>query len=120
MSTITELTTQFDSHKSFYGKALVNLDKGYTTLTSYNTVIATISPSKKITITGDYSRTTMRHLREFVKQYYAMDFDTSLKNVRKLAAEYWKPINAKRAKDIKASQARNAKAAKERAAELNA
>jgi len=106
MSTITQLTTQFDSHKSFYGKALVYTNKGYTSLHSYDTVVATISPSKKITITGDYSNTTMRHLREFVKQYYAIDFDTSLKNVRKLAAEYWKPIHAKRAKDAKERDAR--------------
>ena len=109
MSTITELTTQFASQNSFYGKALVKHDEGYISLFSYGTAVAVISPKRKLTITGDYSNTTMRHLREFVKQYYAMDFDTSLKNVRKLAAEYWKPIHAKRAKD-----------AKERAAKLDA
>jgi hypothetical protein len=90
MSTITELTPQFASQKSFYGKALVKTDENYISLLSYGKFAAHIStsPSKELTITHNPSRTTMRHLREFVKQYYAIDFDMSIKNVRKLAAEY--------------------------------
>lgn len=67
----TELTTQFDSKKSFYKKAYVELDSdnNTTTLYSYNTKVAYIDlDTKKAVVLMTYSATTLRHIKEFLKQ----------------------------------------------------
>lgn len=72
-----ELECQFDTRKSFYGKAFV---VGYDTksiehkeLQSYNTLVANYvyykNKNKKVyEYFGKYSQTTTRHQREFFKQ----------------------------------------------------
>lgn len=93
-----ELSTQYDSRASFYGKATVQVrehgdttcpvyfydkvlpneagncslcdtpfDAEVKTLVSYVTEVATIA-SGKARVRGTYSNTTLRHIKEFLKQ----------------------------------------------------
>ena len=68
-----ELAPVFDSHKSFYGKARVKVDGNTLQLVSYSTVVAIVTylpdGAKLARITGVYSRTTTRHIREFLRQH---------------------------------------------------
>ena len=68
-----ELTPNYDSAKSFYRKAYVDVNNDYTriTLISYGTAVCTIDKGK-ITLLEPYSRTTTRHIKEFLKQYYML------------------------------------------------
>lgn len=61
-----ELTPN-DSHKSFYGKALVRkYESGAQVLFSYNTpVIAVLNDGKCFDLWGGWSATTGRHIRAF-------------------------------------------------------
>ena len=68
-----DLEVRFGSQKSFYGKAIViELENGNKKeLYSYDTLIATIDYKKGtviITDYGDYSNTTVRHLKDFLLQ----------------------------------------------------
>jgi hypothetical protein len=64
-----ELSTQFDSRKSFYGKAKVERDlDGCETLFSYGTKVAVIN-KREAYVFGTYSQTTLRHIKEFLKQH---------------------------------------------------
>ena len=69
------LEARFDSRKSFYNKATVTEDKNGKYLTSYNTVVARITDknngykiSPYVEVYGTYSQTTLRHIKEFLKQ----------------------------------------------------
>lgn len=69
------LEARFDSRQSFYNKATVTEDKNGKYLTSYNTVVARITDKNngyKISpyaeVYGTYSATTLRHIKEFLKQ----------------------------------------------------
>lgn len=66
------MQTQFDNRKSFYNKADVDVDDetGEKTLYSYNTPVAKITKDKKVTLLPkwDLSATTLRHVKEFLKQ----------------------------------------------------
>lgn len=75
-----ELDCQFDSRKSFYGKAIVEeVRKDNITellLYSYNTLVAKIEVCGNKTRYygyGKYSQTTTRHQKEFFKQYGLSD-----------------------------------------------
>lgn len=67
-----ELAPVFDNCKSFYGKARVKVDGDDLQLFSYSTSVATVTylpdGAKLAHITGVYSRTTVRHIREFLRQ----------------------------------------------------
>lgn len=63
----TELNCNFDSRKSFYGKANVRTEDGKTILKSYSTDVAYIKDGKAV-VNGTYSPTTLRHIKEFLKQ----------------------------------------------------
>jgi hypothetical protein len=64
----TLLDTQFDSRASFYGKAHVSTNgHGDQILTSYTTDVAAIADGKA-KVYGTYSATTLRHIKEFLKQ----------------------------------------------------
>ena len=76
---INELMVQCNSQKSYYGKAVVGCkyyeDYKQYTLYSYNTTVAHIrvfydDRPKKLFILGFYSATTLRHIKDFVYQYY--------------------------------------------------
>jgi len=64
---IYELTPKYDSRASFYGKAKVIVTNGSLALFSYDTKVCTIE-SGKVKVYGEYSQTTMRHIKEFLLQ----------------------------------------------------
>ena len=64
----TELTTMYDSRKSFYGKAQVTVIGGIKALHSYGTHVAQIDPDGNAYVYGTYSNTTLRHIKEFLLQ----------------------------------------------------
>lgn len=57
-----------DSHKSFYGKALIlTKDNGDTVLRSYSTEVCKVTKDGKFVKLWDgYSATTMRHINSFL------------------------------------------------------
>lgn len=61
------LEIKYDSAISFYGKATVSLNENILTLKSYNTVVAKIIKNKPL-VENTYSQTTLRHIKEFLKQ----------------------------------------------------
>lgn len=61
------LEPRYDSRKSFYGKAEVRDEDGKQILRSYNTDVAYIKDGKAV-VNGTYSQTTLRHIKEFLKQ----------------------------------------------------
>lgn len=66
-----ELTPRYDARKSFYGKARVEVDDtnpNILNLYSYNTRVAEIRFGKP-KVFGTYSQTTLRHIKEFLKQH---------------------------------------------------
>ena len=70
-----ELKPMHDSRKSFYKKAWVKYaDNGDIILQSYNTDVAVLRPDGSFKA-EKYSRTTNRHIREFMKQF---DIDSKL------------------------------------------
>jgi hypothetical protein len=62
-----ELSPQYYSAKSFYNKARVIREGNKLTLRSYNTDVAKIENGKP-KVYGTYSQTTLRHIKEFLKQ----------------------------------------------------
>ena len=68
-----ELTPEFDSRKSFYGKAHTeHLDGGIVALHSYGAKVATLNTdTREVALwpRWDDSATTLRHVKEFLKQY---------------------------------------------------
>lgn len=67
-----ELVPRYDSHKSFYGKAVVRKHDNYATLVSYKTDVAVIKFTDKFSVqvlTDALTSTTLRHVKEFLKQY---------------------------------------------------
>lgn len=68
-----ELIPQYDSRKSFYGKARVRNNDGDLELISYSTRVAVIHQAteadpKSASVYGLYSQTTLRHIKELLKQ----------------------------------------------------
>lgn len=65
-----ELSPQHDARKSFYGKAhIVTDDDGTQILYSYNTPVIELKDGKvKLLPMWDSSQTTLRHVKEFLKQ----------------------------------------------------
>lgn len=62
-----KLKPEYDSRKSFYGKAKVFVEGNDKTLISYQTRVAEIKDGKPI-VYGLYSNTTTRHIKDFLKQ----------------------------------------------------
>ena len=68
-SPVYDMTPQYDARQSFYGKARVEDNNGELTLYSYNTPVAKISNGKvELLPKWDFSSTTLRHIKEFLKQ----------------------------------------------------
>jgi hypothetical protein len=63
-----ELSAQWDSRQSFYGKARVRNNEGDLELISYSTRVAVIYPDNTAQVYGTYSNTTLRHIKEFLLQ----------------------------------------------------
>jgi len=63
-----ELRPISDGRKSFYKKAIVETDEeGVRTLISYNTKVCYIKDGQAVVL-GTHSSTTLRHIKEFLKQ----------------------------------------------------
>lgn len=93
-----ELKPIFDKCKSFYGKAeVVRKNKTTWQLKSYGSIVLThrITAVKTTWIFhGTYSNTTMRHIREYVRQ--AIPLHLSMASVRKIIEAYPKGIEEHR------------------------
>lgn len=77
------------NRKSFYGKAKVTTENGISTLTSYNTDVATYNhETNEMKVKGYYSPTTMRHINAFLDYF---GFDTCTK--QQLEEHYLNPSN---------------------------
>lgn len=64
-----ELLPYYDSAKSFYGKAKVIEIENDVFLISYDTIVAFFNRDAKVAqVYGTYSVTTLRHIKEFLKQ----------------------------------------------------
>ena len=61
------LNVKYDSRKDFYHKARVKTENGVKILISYQTEVCKIVNGKP-EVYGEYSQTTMRHIKEFLKQ----------------------------------------------------
>lgn len=57
----------YDSRKNFYGKARILFKGKDKYLYSYGTKVAYIKNGEAVVL-GDYSQTTLRHIKEFLKQ----------------------------------------------------
>ena len=64
-----ELLPRYDARKSFYGKARVDTgdDNTKNRLYSYDTLVAEIKDGKPV-VYGTYSQTTLRHIKDWLKQ----------------------------------------------------
>ena len=65
--TVYELTARYDARQSFYSKAKVIESTEGLSLLSYDTIVAEIK-NGKAEVYGTYSQTTLRHIKEFLKQ----------------------------------------------------
>ena len=64
------LKTIYSTQKSFYGKATITeLENGHKILTSYNTNVCELDKNNNIVEIGYYSKTTAKHVNEFIMQY---------------------------------------------------
>lgn len=70
------LNPQYDARKSFYGKAKVIVRSDRQVLKSYQTEVAevlnvphTSCDADRARVFGTYSPTTLRHIKEFLKQH---------------------------------------------------
>ena len=64
-----DMTPQYDARQSFYGKARVDDNGNEKTLYSYNTpVVRIVGDSVELLPKWDWSQTTLRHCKEFLKQ----------------------------------------------------
>jgi hypothetical protein len=68
-SPVYDLVPTYDNRQSFYNKARVDIKGDEQTLYSYNTPVARIVSGKvELLPKWDYSATTLRHIKEFLKQ----------------------------------------------------
>lgn len=82
----------YDTRKSFYEKALVIEYENYIFLKSYNTLVAVIKKSnQKLVLTENelfYTQTTLRHIKEFIKQFHCYENETKKELIKKYSFEY--------------------------------
>lgn len=85
-----ELLPIYDSRKSFYCKAIVEEENENIKLYSYNTLVCTLSHNNVILNNNIdqsplFSNTTLRHIKEFLKQFYFnSDHNITKKDLLKL------------------------------------
>lgn len=85
-----ELLPVYDKSKSFYHKAIIEEEGSIKKLYSYNTLVCTLSYNDIILNDNIdqsllFSSTTLRHIKEFLKQYhYNSDHNIAKKDLLKL------------------------------------
>lgn len=70
MNKMLPLDTVYDSRKSFYGKATVEMAKNKITLYSYGRAIIETDGDNVKALWKGWSMTTGRHIKEFFLQFY--------------------------------------------------
>lgn len=78
MNKMLLLDTVYDSRKSFYGKATVEVMEDKVTLYSYNTGIVEIDGERVKALWEGWSMTTGRHIKEFFLQFYGIPCNKKL------------------------------------------
>lgn len=78
MNKMLLLDTVYDSRKSFYGKATVEMTEDKITLYSYGTEIVEIDGEKVKALWNGWSMTTGRHIKEFFLQFYGIPCNKKL------------------------------------------
>lgn len=83
---ITYLNPEFDNAKSFYNKAVVEIDEnGNKHLCSYNTLVCELDGLNSVAkVHNVQSATTLRHIKEFLRQN-GFVADTK----KQIVADYW-------------------------------
>lgn len=88
MLNVTELQPIYSTQKSFYRKAMVSTaDNNEKLLFSYDTLVAGFKDGGLSFLTGnDYhlTRTTVKHINEFLSQNLGYSFKLTLAQLRKL------------------------------------
>lgn len=85
-----ELLPIYDSRKSFYCKAIIEEENENIKLYSYNTLMCTLSHddiilNNNVNQSLLFSSTTLRHIKEFLKQFYFnSDHNITKKDLLKL------------------------------------
>lgn len=64
---IQVLNPVYENVKSYYDKAIIDVDGEISKLYSYGTLVAEIN-DRQVRVFGLYSQTTLRHIKEFLKQ----------------------------------------------------
>ena len=64
-----QLMPVYENVKSYYGKATIIHHSNKIQLQSYDTIVCELTESGKAVIFGTYSSTTLRHIKEFLRQY---------------------------------------------------
>ena len=64
-----ELECVYNSQKSFWGKATVDNEDGMVVLRSFDSRVAGISEGTVILFMQSFTNTTLKHLKEFLKQH---------------------------------------------------
>ena len=102
------LEAQYDSRKSFGGKAQVETDNaGTETLYSYNTPVVKIVKGKVTLLPKwDSSATTLRHVKEFLKQH-----DLKAESKEQIAKDYGAKVDEDCKKEIKECDEKDSKGA---------
>lgn len=85
-----ELQAIYDTRKTFYGKAYTKYYKNAILLYSYGTLVASVENGKlllddKTPYDLIFSHTTLRHIKEFIKQFMTSD-TMSKKDIEKKAS----------------------------------
>ena len=65
----TELKPKYENVKSFYRKAYIKEEDNKIILISYTTEVLILEDNKKPIVKNTHSNTTLRHIKEFLKQY---------------------------------------------------
>ena len=102
------LEAQHDSRKSFGGKAQVETDNaGTETLYSYNTpVVKIVKGEVTLLPKWDSSATTLRHVREFLKQH-----DLKAESKEQIAKDYGEKVDEDCKKEVKECDEKDSKGA---------
>jgi hypothetical protein len=84
---VLELAPIINNQKSFYGKAII-IDNDLTTeLKSYNTIVSVYNKdTKTLKLNGFYSKTTLKHIKEFINvlnKTYDLQLPLTSKELRK-------------------------------------
>lgn len=92
-----ELDARYDARKSFYGKAMVeegvtdeNKPRDVVRLYSYGTLVAEVVDGygPKAYNAATYSPTTVRHVREFFRQFCrSLGYDIPIAEIRRIQAQ---------------------------------